>query len=103
MSKRLPVVRRSFDASAYWGRFGGEKLCGERLSGAPTYMKSAGTKKCTLCMRERMALFYHFGKKKSRTKHLMNSRKEMHGKCTCKTRFIRLRSIENEGADETTS
>ena len=36
MSKRLPVVRRSFDASAYWGRFGGEKLCGEGLSGAPT-------------------------------------------------------------------
>ena len=70
---------------------------------ALSYMKSAGTKKCTLCMRERMALFHHFGKKKSRTKNLMNSRKEMCGKCTCKTRFIRLRSIENECADETTS
>ena len=70
---------------------------------ALSYMKSAGTKKCTLCMRERMALFHHFGKKKSRTKNLMNSRNEMHGKCTCKTRFIRLRPVENEKADETTS
>ena len=67
---------------------------------ALSYMKTAGTKWCRLCMKERIALFRHFGKKKTRTKNLMNSRKEMHGKCSCKTRFIRLRSIENEGADD---
>ena len=31
---------------------------------ALSYMKSAGTRGCRLCMKERIALFHHFGKKK---------------------------------------
>ena len=67
---------------------------------AISLMKSAGTKSCKLCMSERIALFRHFSKKKTKEGNLMNSRKEMHSKCTCETRFIRLRSVENESADE---
>ena len=67
-------------------------------------MKSAATRKCRLCMRERTILFKHFGLKKSIKGNLMNSRKELHGSCTCKTRFLRLKVLEREGgADEATS
>lgn len=66
-------------------------------------MKTASSKNCVLCMKERIHLFHHFGKKPTKTHNLMNSRKEMHGKCSCRTRFIRLRSCENESAEEATS
>ena len=70
---------------------------------AISLLKTAATKDCRLCMKERITLFRHFGKKKSHKNNMMNSRKEMHGKCSCVTRFIRLRSVENESADEATS
>ena len=63
-----------------------------------TAMKTAGTKNCSLCMQERVKLFYAFHDKNN--KKLMNSRKEMYGKCTCKTRFTRLSAVGNAGADE---
>ena len=66
-------------------------------------MKSAGTKSCKLCMSERITVFCHFLKKKTKEGNLMNSRKEMHSKCTCKMRFILLWFIENKGADEAAS
>ena len=68
-----------------------------------TNMKSAGTKNCNLCMQERIQLFYAFHKKKTPNNNLMNSRTEMYGKCTCKTRFLRLVAVGNGGADEATS
>ena len=61
-------------------------------------MKTAGTKNCALCMHERVKLFYAFNDK--RNPNLMNSRREMFGKCTCRTRFTRLCAVGNEGADE---
>ena len=67
-----------------------------------TNMKSAGTKNCNLCMQERIKLFYAFHKKKTPNNNLMNSRTEMYGKCTCKTRFLRLVAVGNGGADEAT-
>ena len=63
-----------------------------------TAMKTAGTKNCSLCMQERVKLFYAFHDKNN--KKLMNSRKEMYGKCTCKTRFTRLSAVGNAGADK---
>ena len=65
-------------------------------------MKTAGTRKCQLCMQERVALFHAFHKNKTRTHNLMNSRTEMYGACTCKTRFLWLHAVGNEGADEAT-
>ena len=66
-------------------------------------MKTAGTRNCQLCMQERVALFYAFHKKKTQTHNLMNSRTEMYGACTCKTRFSWLHAVGNEGADEATT
>ena len=62
-------------------------------------MKTAGTRHCQLCMKERVKLFYAFHEKQTSHK-LMNSRTELHGKCTCKTRFLRLSAVGNAGADE---
>ena len=64
-------------------------------------MKSATTKNCTLCMQERVKLFYAFNEKNPKHK-LMNSRQEMYSKCSCKTRFLRLSAVGPVGADETT-
>ena len=66
-------------------------------------MKTAGTKNCSLCMQERIQLFHAFNKKKTPTNNLMNSKDEMYGQCTCKTRFLRLTAVGNAGADEATS
>jgi len=75
------------------------------FTGTPlSFMKSAATRKCKLCMRERTILFKHFGLKKSIKGNLMNSRKELHGSCSRKTRCLRLKVLEREGgADEATS
>ena len=50
-----------------------------------------------------MELFHEFSKKRSPTGNLMNSKTEMYGQCTCKTRFLRLQAVGNAGADEATS
>ena len=66
-----------------------------------TQMRTATTKDCKLCMREKTTLFRHFGRKRSRTHNLINSRNELYAKCTCKTRFLRLkRAVGNADADE---
>ena len=62
-------------------------------------METAGTKNCALCMQERVKLFYAFNDKNK--PNLMNSRREMYGRCTCRTRFLRLSAFGNEGTDET--
>jgi cell pole-organizing protein PopZ len=67
------------------------------------HMKTAGTKNCQLCMKERVELFHEFSKKKSPTHNLMNSKSELYGQCSCKTRFLRLQAVGNAGADEATS
>ena len=67
------------------------------------HMKTAGTKNCQLCMKERVELFHEFSKKKSPTRNLMNSKNELYGQCSCKTRFLRLQAVGNAGADEATS
>jgi len=54
-------------------------------------------------MQERVELFYAMRMKKSPNNNLMNSRTELYGKCTCKTRFLWLRAVGNEGADEAAS
>lgn len=66
-------------------------------------MKTAGTRNCSLCMQERIQLFHAFNKKKTPTNNLMNSKDEMYGQCSCKTRFLRLTAVGNAGADEATS
>ena len=63
-------------------------------------MKTAGTKNCSLCMQERVKLFYAFHDNKN--PKLMNSRKELYGKCTCRTRFLRLSAVGDGGTDEVT-
>ena len=40
---------------------------------------------------------------KERSKNLINSKSELYGNCSCKTRFLRLKAVGNEGADETAS
>ena len=72
-------------------------------SSAISLMKSAATKGCRLCMKERTSLFRHFGRNKSPKNNMMNSRKELHGRCICAIKFIRLQSVENKGADEAAS
>ena len=62
-------------------------------------MKTAGTKNCALCIQERAKLFYAFNDKNK--PNLMNIRREMYGRCTCRTRFLRLSAVGNEGTDET--
>ena len=63
-------------------------------------MKTAGTKNCQLCMKERVLLFHAFSKRESQTCKLMNSKTELYGQCSCKTRFLRLQAVGNEGTDE---
>ena len=65
-------------------------------------MKTAGSKNCTLCMQERINLFYEFGDKE-RSKNLINSKSELFGVCSCKARFLRFCAVGNAGADEATS
>ena len=62
-------------------------------------MKTAGTKNCALCIQEHVKLFYAFNDKSK--PNLMNSRRELHGRCTCQMRFLRLSAVGNEGTDET--
>jgi len=65
-------------------------------------MKTASTKNCSLCMEERVQLFKAMQERKKLTHNLMNSRSELYGTCSCKTRFLRLKAVGNEGADEAT-
>jgi hypothetical protein len=69
---------------------------------AISMMKTAGSKNCTLCMQERINLFYEFGDKE-RCKNLINSKSELFGTCSCKARFLRFCAVGNEGADEASS
>ena len=62
-------------------------------------MKSAGTRFCSLCMKERVAIFNAMHNNKT-SPNLMNSRQELYGRCSCKTRFLRLCAVGNAGADE---
>ena len=68
-------------------------------------MKTMSTKDCQLCAKERCTLWRQMNCKKVRTAevsgNLMNSRTELHGACNCKTRFLRLKSRLDQGADET--
>jgi hypothetical protein len=66
-------------------------------------MKTAGTKDCRLCMQEKINLFHAFRKKKYSKGNLLNSKTEMYGQCSCKTRFLRLVAVGDVGADEATS
>ena len=66
-------------------------------------IKTAGTRNCYLCMRERIEIFKAFQSEKKQKNKLMNSRTEIFSKCTCPTRFLRLCAVGNEGADEATS
>ena len=66
-------------------------------------VKTAGTKDCRLCMKERIKLFFAFRQKKQKKNNLMNSKDERGGKCNCKARFLRLKAVEGGGADEATS
>ena len=69
---------------------------------AISMMKTAGSKNCSLCMQERINLFYDFGDKE-RCKKLINSKSELFGTCSCKARFLRFCAVGNAGADEATS
>ena len=62
-------------------------------------VKTAGTRYCQLCMQERIQIFSAMHDKKTQHK-LINSKDEMYGHCTCKTRFLRLSAVGNAGADE---
>ncbi len=63
-------------------------------------VKTAGTKDCRLCMKERIKLFFVLGRKKQKKFNLVNSKDEMGGYCNCKARFLRLKAVEGGGADE---
>jgi len=65
-----------------------------------TTMKTAMTKSCHLYMKECTNLFYHLKNKKKRSKKLMNSRNELYGRCSYRTRFLQLAAVGNGGADE---
>ena len=58
-------------------------------------MKTAGSKNCSLCMAERMTIYYD-SNHKERSKYLMNKKSELYGRCSCTTRFHRL-TTEREG------
>jgi len=68
-----------------------------------SHMKSAGTKSCSLCMQERVHLWFAFHKQRSQKLKLMNSRTELYSRCSCKSRFVRLEAVGQGGADEATS
>ena len=55
-------------------------------SSVSSVMKTAGSKKCGLCMAERTTIYYdmHHVEK---AKKLMNKKSEIYGKCDCKARF----------------
>jgi hypothetical protein len=55
-------------------------------SSVSSVMKTAGSKKCGLCMAERTTIYYdmHHVEK---SKKLMNKKSEIYGKCTCTARF----------------
>ena len=57
-------------------------------------------KKCSLCMQERIVLFMACHQKRTPTHNFMNSKNEMYVKCSCRTRFLQLSTVGNEGADE---
>ena len=66
-------------------------------------MEPTGTKYCSLCTTERIDLFNGFQKqnsKSSKTHNLLNARKEIYSTCNCRTRFLRLWAVGNEGTDE---
>ena len=67
-----------------------------------SHMKTAATKQCRLCMKERVMLFNEYGRKaKPNSPRLLNSKDELHGACNCWTRFLRLYAVGNHGgADE---
>ena len=48
-------------------------------------MKTAGTKKCSLCMQDRTVLFKAFHQRRTPTNNFMNSKNEMYGKCSYQT------------------
>ena len=52
-------------------------------------LKSAGSKNCSLCMAEKVNIFYKMNKKGGKSNKLMKKRLEIYGSCTCKTdKFI---------------
>ena len=67
-------------------------------------MKTARSKRCSLCLAERIYLYYELNHHdKERSKKLMNQKTEIYGKCTCTTRFLRLMTDNGKvGADEAT-
>jgi len=54
-------------------------------------------------MQERVELFYAMRKERSPNNNLMNSRTELYGKWKCKTQFLWLKAVGNDGADEAAS
>ena len=62
-------------------------------------IKLAGTKSCGLCATECMVLGQHFANiHRHRHTKILKLKSEMHGKCSCKTRFLRfLRSNLRRG------
>ena len=47
-----------------------------------------------------LLFYFHAFSKRSQTCKLMNSKNELYGQCSCKTRFLRLQAVGNEGTDE---
>ena len=69
---------------------------------ATTFVKTATTKYCALCMREKISIFYNLWKTKKKKggekDRFLNARSEVFGNCACKTRFLRLcADVGNEG------
>ena len=55
-------------------------------------MKTAGTKKCSLCTAEKCKIWYDIHHP-DKSKKLLNKKSELASRCNCKTRFLRLYTV----------
>ncbi len=68
-----------------------------------TAMKTAKTRGCLLCMKEKVQLFFNFFKQKAKTreeaqsKSLLNSRREEYSECNYRMSLLQLRSCGDKG------
>ena len=66
-------------------------------------MKTAGSKNCTLCKKEKLHIYYNMNHP-TKGKKLLNKRPELMTPCNCTTSFLRLVDLfeRKRGADEVT-
>jgi len=66
-------------------------------------MKTAGSKNCTLCKKEKLLIYYNMNHP-TKGKKLLNKRPELMTPCNCTTSFLRLVDLfkRKRGADEVT-